>query len=351
MTTPKISIIIPCYNMEAYLPQCLDSVLSQTLAEIEAICIDDGSRDNTGKILDEAQNSDPRLRVVHQENKGVAAARNLGISLSRGQYIAFLDSDDFLPDSSTLELLYKKADENHALICGGSLSNYIQSTGQIITCYTADSLGQSFLREGFIEYSDYQFDFGYYRFLYNRAFLLEHHLQFPLYTRYQDAPFFVQAMICAKRFYAIPQIVYRYRVGIQDAPTTWPVKKLNDLIRGHLDVLRISRENGLSSLHALTVRRFDNDNVCIPVQKMLTEGHPETLSLVQQFQDGIDPNVLPGYTIRALCPEGAAPRKRSIKDKLKTLFDFYKYNGFSRSLLLIQEKLTKYIRFKKKSLK
>ena len=94
MTGVVLTVIIPAYNAEKYLPQCLDSVIGQTLKDIEVICVDDGSTDGSGKILDEFAARDRRLKVIHQENAGVSAARNRGIKAARGRYLTFVDADD-----------------------------------------------------------------------------------------------------------------------------------------------------------------------------------------------------------------------------------------------------------------
>ena len=93
--TPKISVIVPVYNVEKYLPRCIDSILSQTFTDFELLLIDDGSPDNCGKICDEYAAKDSRVRVFHKPNGGVSSARNLGLDNARGEWIAFIDSDDF----------------------------------------------------------------------------------------------------------------------------------------------------------------------------------------------------------------------------------------------------------------
>lgn len=90
------SIIIPCYNVEPFLAECLESVLSQSYADWEAICVDDGSTDESGRILDEYTKRDARIKVVHQENGGLSVARNTGMIHAMGEYLLFLDSDDVL---------------------------------------------------------------------------------------------------------------------------------------------------------------------------------------------------------------------------------------------------------------
>lgn len=97
-----VSVIIPVYNVEKYLCRCLDSVIKQTYKNLEIVLIDDGSTDNSGKICDQYKEKDNRIKVFHTENKGVSAARNLGIKNTYGKYIIFIDSDDFL-DLNTFE--------------------------------------------------------------------------------------------------------------------------------------------------------------------------------------------------------------------------------------------------------
>lgn len=96
MMTPKISVIVPVYNVEKYLHRCIDSILSQTFKDFELLLIDDGSPDNCGKICDEYAQQDNRVRVFHKPNGGVSSARNLGLDNARGEWIAFVDSDDYV---------------------------------------------------------------------------------------------------------------------------------------------------------------------------------------------------------------------------------------------------------------
>ena len=109
---PKISIIIPIYNVEKYLKRCLDSVLNQTFQDWTAICVDDGSPDNSGKIADEYAKKDKRFIVIHKENGGVSDARNIALKKVKTEYVMYLDSDDFI-HPQTLEIMYNKAVEKN----------------------------------------------------------------------------------------------------------------------------------------------------------------------------------------------------------------------------------------------
>ena len=99
----KISVVIPVYNVENYLEKCLDSILNQTLREIEIICIDDCSIDNSYFILEEYSKKDSRIVIIKNNiNKGVSKSRNIGINISKGDYIAFIDSDDYVNEQRIL---------------------------------------------------------------------------------------------------------------------------------------------------------------------------------------------------------------------------------------------------------
>ena len=110
----KISVIVPVYNVAAYLPECLESILGQDFKELEVILIDDGSTDNSGAICDEYAAKDPRVVVIHQKNSGAAAAKNAGLRVATGKYLSFVDSDDYLePGAYTYmvsQLEHTKAD-------------------------------------------------------------------------------------------------------------------------------------------------------------------------------------------------------------------------------------------------
>jgi len=112
---PKVSVIVPVYNVELYLSQCIDSLINQTLSDIEIILVDDGSTDKSKGICDEYTSKDERIKVFHIENSGVSNARNFGISNSIGEYIMFLDSDDWI-EPETIEMACNKADESDANI-------------------------------------------------------------------------------------------------------------------------------------------------------------------------------------------------------------------------------------------
>lgn len=252
----KVSVIIPVYNMEKYLKCSLDSVMRQDLADMEIVCINDGSTDRSLEILNKYQEQDQRFVVINQENQGVAKTRNLGISRASGKYVAFLDPDDFLPDSDIVSALYQAAENNDVLIAGGEFSD-IDREGRINRQYGSTLKGYIFEKEGIIKYTDYQFDYGYHRFVYNREFLVREGLFFPELIRFQDPPFMVRAFTRAEKFFATKKITYCYRMNYR--PISWNKERVEALLEGlHMNINWAS-QHGFTDLMDLTVKRMTDE--------------------------------------------------------------------------------------------
>ena len=125
----KISVIIPAYNVEEYIKESLGCILNQTYKDIEIICIDDGSQDKTLKILKEHETQDSRIKIITQKNKGVSSARNKGLDVAKGEYILFLDSDDFI-DPNALTELYSIAKEKNTDLIIFKSKNFINDSNE-----------------------------------------------------------------------------------------------------------------------------------------------------------------------------------------------------------------------------
>lgn len=114
-----ISVIVPVYNVEAYLPRCVDSILAQTYRHLEVILVDDGTKDNSDKICDAYAARDPRVKVIHKENGGLSSARNAGIDIAGGEYLAFVDSDDWIEPDTYAHMLNAARKYGVKLVCAG----------------------------------------------------------------------------------------------------------------------------------------------------------------------------------------------------------------------------------------
>ncbi|MBR4631854.1 MAG: glycosyltransferase [Elusimicrobia bacterium] len=128
---PKVSIIVPVYNVEKYLPQCLDSILKQTFTDFECICVNDGSPDNSLAILQEYAKKDDRIKIISQENKGLAGARNTGFKYVQSPYVAFVDSDDWI-EKNYLQILYETIEKTNSEIVICNYEEYYEDENKFV---------------------------------------------------------------------------------------------------------------------------------------------------------------------------------------------------------------------------
>jgi len=132
---PKVSVIVPIYNVEKYLPQCIESIINQTLKDIEIILVNDGSPDNSGKIVDKYEKLDSRIKVIHKENGGLSDARNYGMQSAIGEYISFIDSDDWI-EWNMLENMCNVASVNNTdIVVAGKIIEYVNEGYSIKECF------------------------------------------------------------------------------------------------------------------------------------------------------------------------------------------------------------------------
>ena len=149
-----VSVIVPVYNVEDYLEQCLESVISQTFGNIEIICVDDGSTDRSGEILEKFAEADSRIIVIHKKNGGLSSARNAALSRVKGKYICFVDSDDWLESNAVKEMVSHMTDEIDIVVAGSYIDDKAgvsaESIEKIKNKYTAKLSGSFSLDDNFI---------------------------------------------------------------------------------------------------------------------------------------------------------------------------------------------------------
>ena len=319
INTPKVSVIIPLYNAEKFIKDCLTSVLKQTLIDIEVIIVNDGSTDSSLDIVKQFYEKDNRIILLSQPNSGSGKARNFGLSFAKGDYIAFMDSDDWYPDKDILETLYNKATSNSAKICGGSFSNY--KNGVTNTKFVGNYRKYTFEKEGFIEFKDYQFDYGYHRFIYSRELIQKNNIEFPDLLRFQDPPFFLNCMKASSGFYAIPKIVYCYRKGENNVK--WNPRKITDLLKGILFEVKFSKEQGYHMLHRIAI---DHINVEFEkhIQPFLNFENIDIIETLFVINKEIDKDLLlkSGYKIDITKPYLVKPLRkfaRKFEEKIESI--------------------------------
>ena len=225
MSIPKVSIIIPVFNSENLLNDCLCSVQNQTLKDIEIICIDDGSTDNSLKILEDFSKKDYRFNVFHQENSGAGFSRNVALDKSNGEFILFLDSDDWIEKDSCEKLYNRATNLNSDLVLFDAVRHLPDNQSMDLIHFLGDGSNKDFSSLVF----DYElvkdkvlnayFGVIWSKF-YKKSFILENNIRFPHHKLYNDVEFHVKSMLLAKRISYFPKIFYHYnRIG-QDSLQT-----------------------------------------------------------------------------------------------------------------------------------
>ena len=247
--TPDISIVIPVFNAEEYLEDCLKSVLAQTFQNFEVILVDDGSRDSSGKICDEFSLGDPRFRTFHIANSGPAAARNHGLNRILGQTIFFLDADDWLPEDS-LEVLFKGYAETKADIILGEFCRVSESGVQEFVMGLPEErllLDETGILAEAVRYlnasnRNLAFAFSWGRLL-KSSVVLENHLRFEetLHT-FEDVSFNFEFLKYANSMLMLKHTVYRHRIHSHFRSMSMQLSRDFDQLLAHLKMLEKAKD-------------------------------------------------------------------------------------------------------------
>ena len=209
---PKISIVIPVYNCEKFLERCLDSVVNQTLDDIEIICINDGSTDKSADILNEFKEKDERIYVFSQENMGPASARNKGIELAKGEYLIFIDSDDYVEPNMCEELYNQAENLGSDLVLFNATEHNLENEFRNRFYFPENAF-----KEDYTEFSfDYNFNkklvLNHFLVVWSKMFRLDlvKNIKFPNLPIFEDVSFHVETMLLADRISYIPELFYHY---------------------------------------------------------------------------------------------------------------------------------------------
>ncbi|MDR0632318.1 MAG: glycosyltransferase [Holosporaceae bacterium] len=234
----KVSVIIPVYNVEKFLLRCLESVVNQTIKDIEIICVNDGSTDSSLKILEEFAVRDHRIIVINQDNKGQGAARNCAIEIARGEYIGFVDSDDWV-ELNYFEQLYaatKKYDADMA--CCGILRRYPSSRTRKKLEIKEEKLYSSTVGKYRITESPRKC--YVYNKIYRRSEINLHKIRFPEGVFFEDIGFSIRALYFLKTLVTVPTTVYYYWVNYKSTTREMTDKKQRDLLAARRDFIDFS---------------------------------------------------------------------------------------------------------------
>lgn len=236
----KFSLIIPAYNVEKYIKKCLDSVLDQTYNNYEIIIINDGSTDNTSKIL-ESYKSNKKIKIINQENKGLSNARNTGVSNAKGDYILFIDSDDFI-EKELLEILNKTIKDEDLI---RFQIRILDETNKIIKEYKEETFNNLNGIEAFNKLSKYNLVELAVCYAYKKDTFLKNNYKFEEKTYHEDFGLIPYIIISSKKVTSINYIGYNYLQRknsiMNNTDYEKEIKKSNDVLKHYKNLIKWSQ--------------------------------------------------------------------------------------------------------------
>ena len=220
----KVSVIVPVYNVAKYLPECMDSLVNQTMEDMEIICVNDGSTDNCLEILEEYAQKDSRVKVFTIENSGISLARNFGLEQARGEYVGFVDSDDYV-DGTMFEKLYISCIQNDLDLAMCKISLFDDETGEVNNDLDYYNLKVFSNLDKDVFNSDDTSAFtnnivvNVYNKLYRKSLLEDNSIEFPPHLIFEDELFFIRTYLTANRISVVNEFLYFYRLNREGSIT------------------------------------------------------------------------------------------------------------------------------------
>lgn len=243
----KVSIIVPVYNGEKYLRECLDSIKNQTLEDIEIICVDDGSTDSSLNIIEEYKKADSRFQILRQQNQYAGVARNTGLDAATGEYVIFWDCDDYFA-LDALEKMYQMAAEHHADICICDAQDFDEESG--------DDIAHAYLHEPFPETEVFNIN-QYKQYFYSltspvtwnklilRKLMTDENIRFQALKHSNDGLAIYTAMSCAERIVICKEKLIFYRVNRPDSLMGTYGEQIDSIFLAYEQLKKVLEEKGI----------------------------------------------------------------------------------------------------------
>lgn len=245
-----ISIIVPVYNIEKYIRKCIESIINQTYKNLEIILVDDGTPDNSGKICDEYAKIDKRIKVIHKQNGGVSSARNVGLENALGEYVSFIDGDDYISDRFCEKLLQKIKEENADCIACGYYRVYDNKTEKIVSSKPYVLKEIEYLEQ--ILFVQKGLGFSHMK-LWRKDSINNIRFNENLKVA-EDAYFGIQASSNIKKFYMINEPLYNYRFNEKSLVISYNKNYMNNYLEAMIltkDYIEKNYKNNKSILEKL----------------------------------------------------------------------------------------------------
>lgn len=310
----KISVIIPVYNTQDYLSDCIDSILRQTLEDIEIILINDGSTDNSGKIIDGYVQKYPgKIRALTLVNGGQGRARNFGIDIAQGEFLSFIDSDDYL-EANALELMYSAALENDAdiVVCDmekrfdDGRREYVKAALQNDPLASAGSSSNKIFRRSRVG-----------------------EIRFPVGLWYEDFAFSAKLLLRSRKTVFVEKPLYIYRCGQSSTMNNNNARKNLDIIAIMEDIHTFAKgEEKLDGFEFLLINHVLLDSI----KRLQLQSAPEKKAVIKKLRDYVK-SYIPRLT------ECGSYQRESRNRRLIMLLNYYGLETLSIVILKIKEKI------------
>lgn len=262
----KLSIIVPIYNSEKFLDECIESILNQTFKDFELILVNDGSKDNSLSICKKWKDIDNRIVIIDKENGGVSSARNIGIVKAKGDYIGFIDSDDYI-EPNMYEELIKPLEKNDIdiVICKLKIPNKKQGYNFIYPIDTVFNFSDN-LEWKKLFYQGELETFPVNK-IYKKAFILNNNVTFPNYPIYEDYIFIQNLYINNPIIYFIDKELYYYRPVINSAVQKYYSQRLEIVINIYINNLKLNKIYDNNIYENIIIRRLRNSIINTIIQE------------------------------------------------------------------------------------
>jgi len=292
---PKISVLVPCYNVEKYLDECIDSITGQTLRDIEIICLNDGSTDMTPEILKRHAAADSRIKIIDKPNSGYGATMNIGLAAAEGKYVGIVESDDYI-EAKMFETLYDAAEKNSLdyARCLYREYNEIKNSKKVID---DSSTGLYECGKVFCPKEQKKIFFitpTIWAGIYNREFIEKNGIRF-LETpgaSYQDTSFAFKVYACTKRMMVVPEVLHNYRIN-ENSSVSSPGKvfcvcdeeaEIRRFAKSRFGKHEYDDLKGVMAMRAFGSYKWNYKRLCFPLKRQFMKRWSEEAA--QMFDNG-----------------------------------------------------------------
>lgn len=323
----KLSIIVPVYNVEKYLPKCLESLTNQTLKDIEIICVNDGSMDNSLAILKEFASKDSRIRIIDNQHQGVAKTRNTGIEQSTGEYIGFVDSDDYI-DIDFFEKLYNSATKSNSDIAIASILKHKNFFNIYNAKYTKEETAITIQDKIKLCEDKKHFFFYAWNKIYHSGFIKENNIKFSEGQIYEDVMFAIKALYYSNKIISVYGTKYHY-IEHENSLTKYKDKtgeKEHDLIKAYSELQEFCNSKNIEIPERLNYYTKENFGFILNLYKGKYQSKIQlfnifTIATISNYSETRNLITILGFKIKIAKREIAKERQENVfyqykKDKI-----------------------------------